>query len=218
MVHDLATVRDASMRDQSDDDLGGPACDPTGSLGGVVGVSGDAGDGVTLDGTWQFANGCGTDDALYQLSGACPTMTFASVVVTDDAYGNPPYGALTFAGGDAFMRSSHAGIVASVFAPTSCTSGSGNCAVFAANLKTQFNWIDESICTTATGGCDCTIHAEMSVSDTGSFTANGDALVIQGQVGGAQQYAFGLAGNELRIRGGANTTRGSRGITYVLTR
>jgi len=218
VAHDLATVRDASMRDQSDDDLGGPACDSTGSLGGVAGVSGDAGDGATLDGTWHFANGCGTGDALYELSGECATMTFKSVAVTDDAYGGPAFGVLTFAGGNAFTRSSHAGIVASVFAPTSCTMGAGNCASFASNLMTQFNWLDETICTTGAGGCDCTLHAQMSVSDNGSYTANGEAMAMQGQAGGAQQFAFGVDANELRIRGGATATRGSRGITYVLTR
>jgi hypothetical protein len=218
LVGDSALPHDASMRDESGDDLAAPLCDAMGSLGTVTGVSNDAGDAPFLDGEWHFANGCATSDALFQLTGQCATMTFQSVQVTDDAYGNPPYGLLTFAGDTSFTRASHAGIVASVFAPTICTTGAGNCSVYATDLKTQFEWLDQVVCTTASGGCDCSLEAAMSISDSGSYGANGDALTMQGQAGGAQQFTFGADASTLRIRGGTSAVRGSRGITYVLTR
>lgn len=202
---DLAHVNvDASFRgpDLAGYDL---TCDAAGILAG-----GDP------RGHWNYYAACASPDSLYQLQANCPTIAIDGFKMSGPDGSARPYGTLDLNSDKTYSRDTHSLLTAHATVPSTCSQPFGSCESYGVGESAQVNWLDMR-CHQGSD-CSCTIRVDMSVSETGTWTATSTGFTTSSTLGGPQPFDSSSSGDVLRHRGDATTLRRNRGLTYVLLR
>lgn len=134
--------------------------------------------GGALSGTtWDYRAAC-IDNALDKLKGGCAAAEIRSPAGSVEGW-------VKFSG-DTVLRTLKTSVRATIVLPPSCTSGA-SCSAVQAGLPPG------STCT-GTTTCSCTVTNEQSVSDSDTYSVQGNTVVV----GGGSRYDFCVAGGTLR--------------------
>jgi hypothetical protein len=127
-------------------------------------------------GTWDYTGAC-IDDAVDKLKGSCPTADVQNPTGTADGW--------VQLDGQTVLRTISVSITATVVFPAECTGGA-ECSAVQASLPPG------STCT-GSGACSCTITNTYSISDSDTYSLDGNVVVT----GGGARYAFCIQGDVL---------------------
>lgn len=134
--------------------------------------------GGSLSGTWDYKGAC-IDNAVSKLKGDCPTADIQNAMGTVQGF-------VKFEG-TTVLRSLTSSITATVVLPPACTSGA-SCSTVQAMLPPG------TTCTGTSGTCHCTVTNTDSISDSDTYSLQGNKLVT----GGGGQYDYCVSGNTLK--------------------
>jgi hypothetical protein len=134
--------------------------------------------GGTLIGTWDYRAAC-IDNVVSKLKGSCAAAAIQNPTGTVKGY-------VSFMGNNTVLRTLTSTVTATIVLPPSCTGGA-SCSVVQSRLSPS------SVCTGTGGTCSCIVTNENSISDSDTYSLNGNTLVT----GGGAQYDFCVSGNTL---------------------
>lgn len=173
-----------------------PACDP--GFGAAQACGG------TLEGTWQYVDGCVPKETLDAIKKVCKGAQVGNV--TSSASGSLSFTKSTY-NLDANLL-----LTADYSITKVCAAVVGGCAKAATGVQLLVPGSKVS-CTNSSAGCDCKISMTWSTRWLGAFSTAGNQVELKS----GQRYHYCVKGTVLRYRGvAANTT--DNVVTYVLTR
>lgn len=136
--------------------------------------------GSIPDGVYRYTAGC-VVNYFADLSQLCASATITTTKASVD-------GTLTFSNGNEVDRDVRVRAEGTAFVPSSCLFG-GTCQQASTLISSYF---PGSTCTSATGGCDCALLLERTVTDSSSYTVSGNQLLA-----GTRTYDFCVSGATL---------------------
>jgi hypothetical protein len=133
--------------------------------------------GGNVVGTWDYSGGC-VDDPFPMVKQFCPTAQVTNATGTIK-------GSVTFTANQV-QRTATATTSATIVLPIECTQGSP-CSSFV-------NYLPKGSTCTGSGTCSCSVTVNEQVSDSDSYTVNGNDIVT----GTGSTYNYCVSGNTMK--------------------